>query len=104
MKLSDYAERLGISYRTAWNHYKKGYIPGAYQLPSKTIIVPDDSVGGDTMAVRSYPTFIAVYCHVEIVNDGEGNDDVATITRDLTKAIASAVKSYYETRRGLRSM
>jgi putative resolvase len=41
MKLSDYAKSLGISYRTAWNHYKTGKIPGAYQLASGTIIVPE---------------------------------------------------------------
>ena len=42
MKLSEYASRLGIQYQTAWKHYHKGLIPGAYQLPTGTIIVPDD--------------------------------------------------------------
>jgi predicted site-specific integrase-resolvase len=41
MKLSTYAKKLGIGYRTAWNHYKAGKIPGAYSLSSGTIIVPD---------------------------------------------------------------
>lgn len=41
MKLSDYAKTLGITYRTAWNHFKEGKIPGAYQLETGTIIVPD---------------------------------------------------------------
>lgn len=41
MKLSDYARSLGISYRAAWNHFKAGKIPGAYQLQTGTIIVPD---------------------------------------------------------------
>ncbi len=41
MKLSDYARSLGITYRTAWNHFKAGKIPGAYQLHTGTIIVPD---------------------------------------------------------------
>ena len=41
MKLSVYAKKLGVCYRTAWNMYQKGQIPGAYQLPSSTIIVPD---------------------------------------------------------------
>ena len=43
MKLSDYAMKLGIQYRTAWNHFNAGKIPGAYQLPTGTIIVPDPS-------------------------------------------------------------
>jgi predicted site-specific integrase-resolvase len=41
MKLSDYAKSIGISYRAAWNHFKAGKIPGAYQLATGTIIVPD---------------------------------------------------------------
>jgi len=41
MKLSTYAKKLGVTYRTAWNHFKANKIPGAYVLPSGTIIVPD---------------------------------------------------------------
>ena len=40
MKLSVYAQKLGITYRTAWNYYQRGMIPGAYQMPTGTIIVP----------------------------------------------------------------
>ena len=42
MKLSTYAKKLGIQYKTAWNHFSSGQIPGAYKLPSGTIIVPDN--------------------------------------------------------------
>ncbi len=42
MKLSQYAKQLGVTYRTAWNHFKNGQIPNAYKLPSGTIIVPDN--------------------------------------------------------------
>lgn len=42
MTLSDYAKKLGIQYRTAWNHFKEGKIAGAYKLESGTIIVPSD--------------------------------------------------------------
>jgi len=41
MKLTDYAKKIGIKYKTAWLHFNKGLIPGAYQLPTGTIIVPD---------------------------------------------------------------
>ena len=41
MKLSDYAKQNNISYRTAYRHYKNGWIKGAYQLKSGTIVVPD---------------------------------------------------------------
>jgi putative resolvase len=40
LKLSDYAEELGISYQTAWKHFKAGKIPyPTRKLPSGTIIV-----------------------------------------------------------------
>ena len=42
MKLSQYAKKLGICYRAAWNHYKAGKIPGAYSLATGTIIVPEE--------------------------------------------------------------
>ncbi|WP_455676197.1 IS607 family transposase [Pseudoscardovia suis] len=41
MKLSEYAARHGIRYRAAWNRFKAGKIPGAWQDESGTIIVPD---------------------------------------------------------------
>lgn len=41
MKLSDYAKKVGVTYRTAWNWFKAGTINGAYQLPTGTVIVPD---------------------------------------------------------------
>ncbi len=39
MKLSAYAKKLGISYQTAWNHYKASYIPNAKKLPSAIILI-----------------------------------------------------------------
>jgi predicted site-specific integrase-resolvase len=30
-KLSNYAKRYGVTYRTAWNRYKKGKIEGAIE-------------------------------------------------------------------------
>ena len=44
MKLSTYAKELGITYKTAWNWFKAGKIDGAYQLPTGTVIVPNDIV------------------------------------------------------------
>lgn len=41
MKLSDYAKKLGLTYRTVWNYYKDGKLVNAYQLPSGTIIIDD---------------------------------------------------------------
>lgn len=44
MKLSQYAKKIGVNYQTVWNWYKSGLITNAYQLPSGTIIVPDDEM------------------------------------------------------------
>ncbi len=40
MKLSQYAKKTGISYKTAWRWYKAGTLD-AYQTPSGTVIVRD---------------------------------------------------------------
>lgn len=44
MKLSQYAKQLGIGYRAAWNQFNNNLIPGAYKLPTGTIIVPDNII------------------------------------------------------------
>ncbi|MEC4892797.1 MAG: IS607 family transposase [Oscillatoria sp. PMC 1051.18] len=41
MKLSDYAKKAGISYRTAWRWWKQGILTG-YQSPTGTIIILDE--------------------------------------------------------------
>lgn len=41
MKLSDYAKKVGVTYRTAWNWFKSGNLD-AIQMPGGTIIVKDD--------------------------------------------------------------
>jgi len=41
MKLSHWAKQQGVCYQTAWNLFSKGQVPGAYQLESGTIIVPE---------------------------------------------------------------
>ncbi len=43
MKLSEWAKKQGVSYRTAWNWYRQGKLPvPAKQLPTGTIIVQDE--------------------------------------------------------------
>lgn len=54
MKLSEYGRRLGVSYRTVWRYWENGEIPGAYQLPTGTIIVPETSttdISTDVVAI-----------------------------------------------------
>ena len=40
IKLSEYAKRVGVQYNTAWRHFVKGLIPGAYRLPTGRVVVP----------------------------------------------------------------
>ena len=42
MKLSDWARKQGISYRSAWNMFHADLLPKAYRLPSGAIIISDD--------------------------------------------------------------
>lgn len=42
MKLSTYAKEMGITRQTASRWFHEGRIPGAYQLDTGTIIVPND--------------------------------------------------------------
>ena len=42
MKLSQYAKKIGITYKTAWNWYNQGLIPNSRQIENGTIIVDDE--------------------------------------------------------------
>ena len=57
MKLSVYAKKIGVCYQTAWNLYSKNQIPGAYKLPSGTIIVPEDNL-------YNHKKNVVIYCRV----------------------------------------
>lgn len=53
MKLSEYARRNSVTYRTAWNRYKAGKIEGAYTDTHGFIHVLDD-IGVDLNAAAVY--------------------------------------------------
>ena len=57
MKLSQYAKKIGVTWRTAYSYFKAGSIPGAYQLSSGTIIVPDD-------VIEDSEEYVVVYARV----------------------------------------
>ncbi len=44
MKLSAYADKVGVSYQTAHRWFKNGKIQGAYQIETGTVIVPDSAI------------------------------------------------------------
>lgn len=43
MKLREFANKLDISYSTALRLFRKGDIPGAYKLPTGTIVIPESA-------------------------------------------------------------
>ena len=44
MKLSEWANSKGLSYRGAYEMFHRGQLPNAYQLPSGTIIVDEEKL------------------------------------------------------------
>lgn len=56
MKLSAYAKKVGVTYRTAWTWFNSGKIQGAYQLETGTVIVPNE--------VKERKECVAVYARV----------------------------------------
>jgi predicted site-specific integrase-resolvase len=62
MKLSQWAKKLGISYRTAWRMYQKGQIPNAIKLPTGSIIVLEDEC--ENKSIVGENNTVAIYCRV----------------------------------------
>lgn len=55
MKLSEYAKKLGVTYKTAWNYYHAGKL-NAYQTHTGTVIVREDTHPAEAS--------VAIYCRV----------------------------------------
>lgn len=69
MKLADYAKSIGISYQTAWRHYKAGKIPyPTKQLASGTVIVDYNPYLDKNIANKA-----AIYARV---SSGENKDNL----------------------------
>jgi len=60
MKLSDWAKKMGISYRRAWQMFKDGKLPNARQLPTGTIVVLEE----DKATVLPVENTVAIYARV----------------------------------------
>jgi predicted site-specific integrase-resolvase len=76
MKLSAYAEKLGISYKTAWRWWKEGKLD-AYQTETGTVIVREQI---------DAPAGIALYARVSSAD--QKDDPVRQLERLQTYAIA----------------
>lgn len=84
MKLSKYAQKLGISYRTAWRLWKNGKL-NAYQLPTGTIIVKEE--------IKSeLPDKVCIYARV---SSSENKDNLKSQAQRLKEyAIARGYQIY----------
>jgi len=88
MKLSDYARKLGIHYRTAWEMFKRNDIPNAYQLPSGTIIVPDK------LEESAIPNQIVIYSRV---SSSENKDNLEKQAERLENYASAKGYKIYKT-------
>jgi putative resolvase len=87
MKLSDYAKKAGISYRTAWRWWKQGNLTG-HQLPSGTIIITSEAIEDNLK-----PDLIAcIYARVSSAQNKDDLDRQAERLKDY--AIARGYKIY----------
>jgi len=60
MKLSEWAKKMGISYRRAWQMFKDGKLPNARQLPTGTIVILEEN---EKLFMPS-PYTVAIYARV----------------------------------------
>lgn len=79
MKLSEYAKKNSISYQTAWNHFNKGLIPNARQLPSGTVVV-------DEVIETSKQEYVIVYARVSSSENRSNLDSQATRLQQFCEA------------------
>ena len=92
MKLSAYARKLGISYRTAWRWFKAGKLSG-YQVGSGTIIVTEPTP--EITPAASEPK-VAIYARVSATENKNNLEEQAKRLADYCAAkgyrVAAVVK------------
>lgn len=112
-KLSQYAKENKVTYRTAWNHFKKGLIDGAYQLPTGTVVIPDSFKSKDKDYIVTYARVsssenksnlklqskrLIDYCNAKgwIVN--EKIEEIGSGVNDKRKKLLNLLKQKYVTK------
>ncbi|MDJ0735501.1 MAG: IS607 family transposase [Nostocaceae cyanobacterium] len=94
MKLSDYAKKVGISYRTAWRWWKQGNLKG-YQLPSGTIIITDVDLPSTASRIEDNSKSDLIACIYARVSSAENKDNLDRQAERLKDyAIARGYKIY----------
>ena len=74
MKLSNWAKKHDITYRTAWNMYKAGKISDAYELPSGAIMIKNEE------APKNLENWVVVYARV---SSSENKDNLESQAKRL---------------------
>lgn len=92
MKLSDYAEERGVTYRTAWNRFNRGLIPGAVKDPlTGAIHISKSSSQTSTKSV-------ALYARVS------SNEHKENLIRQLSRLTEFATASGYVIRYSVKEI
>lgn len=82
MKLSAWAKKQGISYRTAWAYFKAGQIPNARQMETGTILVDDvDAIDGNEAEVRRYMLAVVEKCLVKLFGVRVGREKLDEVKK-----------------------
>src|SRR5262249_12865311 len=79
MKLSQYAKRAGVTYKTAWRWWKQGQLD-AYQTPTGTVIVREPALSA------SKPGRVALYARVSSADQQADLDRQMQRLRDYAAA------------------
>lgn len=82
IKLSEYGKKLGVTYKTAWNHYKKGLIPNAYQDSLGNVYIPINQLNDYTK--------VALYARVS------SNEMKENLDRQLDRLTEYSNRNNYE--------
>jgi predicted site-specific integrase-resolvase len=81
-KLSDYAKKFNVTYRTAWNRFKKGKIEGAFLDETNHVIIPLKNLENNKK--------VAIYSRVS------NNDRKDNLERQSERLINYAISNGYE--------
>lgn len=90
IRLKKWAELNGYTYRGAWNAYSNGKIPGAYILPSGSIVVPCEELE------KQKPEKIVVYSRVSSPKQKPDLDSQAKRIADFCAANGWVVSAVFK--------
>jgi predicted site-specific integrase-resolvase len=90
MKLSTWARKNGISYRTAWNWFNSGKMPvPVTQTPSGTILVDDAAINKN----GEYPKHVTIYASVS------SSEQKVNIDKQIARLSQYATEQNWDVRR-----